>query len=81
MAVRSRDDSKVVARNVNHTNLDVRIVHKKEGYGKKRRIVKSHYGIFATKKQVKGDFKSTNEAIAFIEDNFNKYDRKHKKFK
>ena len=81
MAVKKRDESKVVARNVNHTNLDVRLVHKKEGYGKQRKIVKSWYGIFTTKHQVKDGFKSSNEAIAFIEDNIHKYDRKTRKFK
>ena len=81
MSTRRREESTIVARNVNNTNLDVRIVFKHKGEGRKRMVETSTYGIFSTKNSVKNGFKSTNEAIAFIEENINKYDRKIKKFK
>ena len=81
MSVKRKDESKVVAKNVNHTNLDIRMVYKHKGEGRKRRVESSSYGIFATKHNVKDGFKSSNEAIAFLEDNIEKYDRKTKKFK
>ena len=81
MAVKNRDESKVVFKNIENTNLDVRIVHKHEGIGKKRRVVSSSYGVFCTKKNVKGGFKNPELAIAFITENISKYNRKSKTFK
>jgi len=82
MSVKKRDDSKVVIQRAAGTYLDVRIVHHKEGYGRNRRTVKSEYGIFHSKHRVTKDkFNKPELAVAFIAENFNKYDRKHKKFK
>jgi hypothetical protein len=81
MAVKRKDESKVVVQNVNNTNLDVRMVFKHKGEGRKRRVESSTYGIFATKHNVKDGFNKPELAIAFIEENFHKYDRKTKKFK
>ena len=81
MAVRKREESKVVVKQAGGTYLDVRIVHKHEGYGKARKIKSSEYGVFHTKHRVyKDGFKNCETAVAFIEENFSKYDRKGKKF-
>lgn len=81
MAVNNNDESKVVAKNVNLTNLDVKIIHKHEGLGKKRRIIGSSYGIFSGKKSVKGGFKNSESAITFIIENIGKYNKKLRTFK
>ena len=81
MAVKNSDESKVVAKNVNLTNFDVRIVHKHEGNGKKRRVVSSSYGIFSAKKNVKGGFKNPELAIDFINENIGNYNKKSRVFK
>lgn len=81
MSVKSGNESKVVAKNVNNTNLDVRIVHTHENYGEKRKITNSRYTIFSTKNIVKDGFKNADLAIAFLKENIGKYDKKRKKFK
>ena len=81
MGVRRKDESKVVLKNVQDTNLDVRIVFKHKGEGRKRRVESSTYAVFATKNNVKDGFNKPELAVAFIEENFEKYDRKTKKFK
>ena len=81
MAVKKRPESKVVVQRANETFLDIRIVHTHEGYGKKRRVKSSEYGIFHLKHRVHTNgFPNPNSAIAFVVDNFNKYDKKAKKF-
>jgi len=82
MATRSRPESKVVIQRAAGTYLDIKIVHKHEGLGRKRRITSSEYGIFHYKHRVtKEAFNKPELAVAFIEENFHKYDRKNKRFK
>ncbi len=52
MAVRKRDNSKVVVKMAAGTFLDVRIVHKYVGEGRKRKVESSEYGIYHTQKIV-----------------------------
>ena len=81
MSVKRNDESKVVEKNVNGTNLDVRIIFKHKGEGRKRCVESSTYGIFCTKHNVKDGFKNSDLAIAFLIENIRKYDKKKKKFK
>ena len=81
MSVKRRNESKVVIQNVDNTNLDVRMVFTHKGEGKKRRVESTTYGIFAAKNNVKDGFNKPDLAVAFITENFGKYDRKTKKFK
>lgn len=82
MAVRKRDESKVVVKLAANTYLDVRIVHKYEGMGKERKTKSSKYGIFHSKIRVlKDDFNTADLAVAYISENFAKYDKKLKVFK
>jgi hypothetical protein len=81
MSVKRNDESTVVIKNVNNTNLDIRMVFKHKGEGKKRSVESSTYGIFSTKNNVKDGFKNVNLAIAFLTENIGKYDKKRKKFK
>jgi len=82
MGVTKRPESKVVVQRAAGTYLDVKIVHTHEGYGKQRKVKSSEYGIFHYKHRVtKEAFKKPELAVAFIEENFHKYDKKNKKFK
>ena len=81
MSVRRKNASKVVIKNVDNTNLDIRMVFVHKGEGRKRRVESSTYGIFATKHSVKDGFNKPELAVAFLQENFHKYDRKSKKFK
>ena len=82
MAVKKRDESKVVVQRAAGTYLDVKIVHHHEGYGRQRRVKSSEYGIFHYKHRVtKEKFNKPELAVAFIEENFHKYDKKNKTFK
>lgn len=81
MAVKRKNESKVVAKNVNNTNLDIRLVYVHKGEGKKRKVESTTYGIFSTKNMIKDGFNKPELAIAFLNENIGKYDRKTKKFK
>ena len=82
MSVKKRPESKVVVQRAAGTYLDVRIVYKYEGLGRKRRVTSSEYGIFHYKHRVtKEAFNKPELAVAFIEENFHKYDKGTKKFK
>lgn len=80
MAVNKRDDSKIVARYVEGTYFDVKQVLKKEGYGKKRRVISSSFGVFHTKHSLKQGFKTVDDAIAFAVAIFPTYNKKRRKF-
>jgi hypothetical protein len=81
MAVRRRKESKVVERNVQGTNLDIRLVFKHVGEGRKRKVESTTYGIFVTKNNIKDGFKTSDLAVDFLMENYHKYNRKTKKFK
>lgn len=82
MGVKTKDDSKVVIKNAGNTYLDVRIVHKKDGYGKDRKTKKSFYDVFHSKHRVTiEEFNKPELGVEFIEKYFPKYNKKEKKFK
>ena len=81
MGVRRKRESKVVLKNVQDTNLDVRLIFTHKGEGRKRRVESTTYGIFATKSNIKDGFKTSDLAVDFLVENYGKYDRKTKKFK
>ena len=80
MAVKRNDKSKVVFKNVQDTNLDIRMVFKHTGEGRKRKVESSTYGIFSAKKNIKDGFNKPELAIDFLMENYHKYDRKLKRF-
>jgi hypothetical protein len=82
MAVRKKDESKVVVKLAAGTYLDVRKVLKHEGMGKQRKVKSTEYGIFHYKHRVSNEkYNSPEKAVAFIAENFAKYDKKSKSFK
>ena len=81
MGNRKGSKSKVVIQNVENTNFDVRMIFKHKGEGRLRKVESSSYAIFRSKHQVKDGFNKPELAVAFIEENFDKYDKKTKKFK
>jgi len=78
MAVKKRELGKIIQR---YEFLDVRDVPTYEGYGKKRRVKTSTIAIFHAKHKIKDGFKNPLLAMNFIQDNFNKYDKKNRVFK
>jgi len=81
MAVKKREESKVVARYVEGTYFDVKQVLKKEGYGKARSVKNSSFGVFHTKHSLKQGFKSIDDAIAFAVAIFPTYNKKRRSFR
>lgn len=79
--VKRSDKSKVVRRYVSDTYFDVRMVFKHQGEGKKRKVTSSDYGVFHSKRQLKGGFKSADEAELFAISIFPSYNKKTHKFK
>jgi len=80
MGSRKGSVSKVVKRYVSDTYLDIRMVFKHKGDGKQRKVESSNYAIYHSKHQVKDGFNKTELAVAFIEENFDKYDKKTHRF-
>jgi hypothetical protein len=81
MAVSKKPESKVVIKMAGGTFLDVKIVHTHEGHGRERRVKKSEYAIFHSKTRViKNGFNKSELALDYIIKNFDKYDKKTKKF-
>ena len=77
MAVKKTDRGKIL---LNHEGFSINQVPKYEGYGKERRMVSSTIAIYKVKHLIQDGFKNPKEAVIYIDDNFEFYNKKAKKF-
>ena len=81
MSVKRKDESKTVRKYVSDTYFDIKMIFKHQGEGKKRKVESTSYGVYHSKRQLKGGFKTADDAELFAIAIFPSYNKKTHKFR